>query len=196
MRSILKRLFGVGRESHLYTKIIRLSAIAALLAILSHQASAETIKIGGYSNGPRLEYVFGDYKFEVVNRSGNPGIQYNSLYSGSEYGSIVSAKSYAGDYTMSRVDGESFSLLYAEISGNNSSARIGNFSITNYRGRQYLDLAGYSDLTDVTSITFSPTANYLTLYEFEATTVPIPAAVWLFGSALAGLGWLRRKQTV
>jgi hypothetical protein len=28
------------------------------------------------------------------------------------------------------------------------------------------------------------------------TAVPIPAAVWLFGSALAGLGWLRRKQTV
>jgi hypothetical protein len=26
--------------------------------------------------------------------------------------------------------------------------------------------------------------------------VPIPAAVWLFGSALAGLGWMRRKQTV
>lgn len=24
--------------------------------------------------------------------------------------------------------------------------------------------------------------------------VPVPAAVWLFGSALAGLGWLRRKQ--
>ena len=24
--------------------------------------------------------------------------------------------------------------------------------------------------------------------------VPIPAAAWLFGSALAGLGWLRRKQ--
>jgi len=27
------------------------------------------------------------------------------------------------------------------------------------------------------------------------TAVPIPAAVWLFGSALAGLGWMRRKQT-
>ncbi|MBS93700.1 MAG: hypothetical protein CL799_04570 [Chromatiales bacterium] len=26
--------------------------------------------------------------------------------------------------------------------------------------------------------------------------VPIPAAVWLFGSALARLGWLRRKQTI
>jgi hypothetical protein len=31
---------------------------------------------------------------------------------------------------------------------------------------------------------------------FTASVVPIPAAVWLFGSALAGLGWLRRKQTV
>jgi hypothetical protein len=28
------------------------------------------------------------------------------------------------------------------------------------------------------------------------STVPVPAAVWLFGSALAGLGWMRRKQTV
>jgi len=27
------------------------------------------------------------------------------------------------------------------------------------------------------------------------SVVPIPASVWLFGSALAGLGWLRRKQS-
>ncbi len=26
--------------------------------------------------------------------------------------------------------------------------------------------------------------------------VPVPAAVWLFGSALVGLGWIRRKQSV
>jgi hypothetical protein len=26
------------------------------------------------------------------------------------------------------------------------------------------------------------------------TAVPIPTAVWLFGSAMAGLGWMRRKQ--
>jgi hypothetical protein len=31
---------------------------------------------------------------------------------------------------------------------------------------------------------------------FAPSVVPIPAAVWLFGSALAGLGWMRRKQTV
>ena len=28
------------------------------------------------------------------------------------------------------------------------------------------------------------------------TAVPVPAAVWLFSSALAGLGWLGRKQSV
>ncbi len=27
------------------------------------------------------------------------------------------------------------------------------------------------------------------------SVVPLPAAVWMFGSALAGLGWMRRRQT-
>jgi hypothetical protein len=28
---------------------------------------------------------------------------------------------------------------------------------------------------------------------FRMSVVPVPAAVWLFGSVLAGLGWFRRK---
>ena len=31
---------------------------------------------------------------------------------------------------------------------------------------------------------------------FMLTAVPVPAAIWLFGSALAGLAWLRRKAIV
>jgi hypothetical protein len=38
--------------------------------------------------------------------------------------------------------------------------------------------------------------NSRTIVAGSVSAVPIPAAVWLFGSALAGLGWLRRKQTV
>jgi hypothetical protein len=30
----------------------------------------------------------------------------------------------------------------------------------------------------------------------QISAVPVPAAAWLLGSALAGLGWMRRKQTV
>ena len=35
--------------------------------------------------------------------------------------------------------------------------------------------------------------DYLNTFQLEV--VPIPAAVWLFGSALFGLGWMRRKQS-
>ena len=35
---------------------------------------------------------------------------------------------------------------------------------------------------------------YRTIVGGQVSAVPIPAAVWLFGSALAGLGWMRRKQ--
>ena len=29
----------------------------------------------------------------------------------------------------------------------------------------------------------------------SAAAVPVPGAIWLFGSALTGLGWLRRKRS-
>jgi hypothetical protein len=38
-------------------------------------------------------------------------------------------------------------------------------------------------------------ADFIYGTEVVGSMVPVPAAVWLFGSALAGLGWIRRKQT-
>lgn len=32
-------------------------------------------------------------------------------------------------------------------------------------------------------------------WEIEVSQIPIPAAVWLFGSALGFLGWMRQRQT-
>ena len=37
------------------------------------------------------------------------------------------------------------------------------------------------------------TSAYLAADNFSV--VPVPAAVWLFGSALAGLGWMRRRRS-
>lgn len=39
-------------------------------------------------------------------------------------------------------------------------------------------------------------SSYRTYAVWSASIVPIPAAAWLFGSALAGLGWARRRQRV
>jgi hypothetical protein len=56
----------------------------------------------------------------------------------------------------------------------------------------YFD-SGFEGVTSVTWIQNDPG-----LHQFDnivaANVVPIPAAVWLFGSALAVLGWIRRKQ--
>ena len=59
-----------------------------------------------------------------------------------------------------------------------------------------------------TTVSFDSSWSNLTLVEFGVSdvvsgivldnvavnVVPIPAAAWLFGSALLGLGWFRRKQ--
>ena len=49
-----------------------------------------------------------------------------------------------------------------------------------------------------TSEAFSSTGYGSTTLGFElySTVVPVPAAVWLFGSCLGLLGWMRRKATV
>jgi hypothetical protein len=36
-------------------------------------------------------------------------------------------------------------------------------------------------------------SNYIGVYLVKAT-VPVPSVTWLFGSALSGLGWIRRNQ--
>lgn len=40
----------------------------------------------------------------------------------------------------------------------------------------------------------SPTVPFNSYDNFVVNKVPVPAAVWLFGSALAGLGWMKRRR--
>ncbi len=62
---------------------------------------------------------------------------------------------------------------------------------------------GTGDWLNLESVTFRAEGNNTGL-GFSAvevdniviSAVPVPAAVWLFGSALAGLGWIKRKQNV
>ena len=53
-----------------------------------------------------------------------------------------------------------------------------------------------SNWSNLSSVMFDTTTlyNVLTMDNVVVSVVPIPAAVWLFGSALAGLGWMRRRS--
>jgi hypothetical protein len=59
------------------------------------------------------------------------------------------------------------------------------------------DAGGVINIQSGRELRFNDTGEQLVLRSIvsgQVSAVPIPAAVWLFGSALAGLGWIRRKQ--
>ncbi|MGI9342471.1 MAG: VPLPA-CTERM sorting domain-containing protein [Gammaproteobacteria bacterium] len=51
-----------------------------------------------------------------------------------------------------------------------------------------------SGITPGSTVTVSNIVPFTQGYDFTFTVVPVPAAVWLFGSALGALGWARRRK--
>jgi len=65
-----------------------------------------------------------------------------------------------------------------------------------FSGTGYLDAGTYTLLAGSSIGSGGASSGYSSSsFMVSYSTVPVPAAAWLFGSALAGLGWLRRKQT-
>lgn len=66
-----------------------------------------------------------------------------------------------------------------------------------YGGDQFIPTGLYVAFEDLKGVHFPQDFNYLDLQivvsNVQAPTVPVPAAAWLFGSALAGLGLVRRR---
>lgn len=95
-------------------------------------------------------------------------------------------------------------LSSGEVYGVNRElgAEYGGLALVLPAGYQSNGLLGASSITFL-SESFSSLGIDVGIYSFTwagdsltVNVVPIPAAFWLFGSALIGLGWIRRKQTV
>jgi hypothetical protein len=105
---------------------------------------------------------------------------------------------------MRRTDGQAFSLHDVDIFACEPNCLIwGAISIggvvSTFSTDNTADL-GSGDWLNVTYVSFGNELEFGPSVAVDnivvGAAVPIPAAVWLFGSALAGLGWMRRKQTV
>jgi hypothetical protein len=61
---------------------------------------------------------------------------------------------------------------------------------------EYITVTFGAEWVGLESATFDQSSDFNTGLGFDnivVSQVPVPAAIWLFGSALAGLGWFRRK---
>jgi hypothetical protein len=70
---------------------------------------------------------------------------------------------------------------------------FGSYDLAGYNWDDYLAGGIFNGVTSL-NITYSGLSGGGFYFDdVVVTAVPIPAALWLFGSALAGLGWFRRK---
>jgi hypothetical protein len=113
-------------------------------------------------------------------------------YTSFDTGSVVIEQAGGGFFALHSVDAIFNNPTGASVSGRTSGGT--NFSVTD------LGSIGTGFWLSLEYVSFNAGAAELSTVFIDdvvvGSAVPVPAAVWLFGSALAGLGWMRRKQTV
>ncbi len=117
---------------------------------------------------------------------------------------------YAGNGTIETADATAGSLLAAGLNGNVvSQAGPVIFDVTSFIFNSSVQAAGFAgfnarysnELSGVVgqksfqspNNDFGNASPWLVV-EFTPTPIPVPAAAWLFGSALGLLGWMRRRK--
>ncbi|MDP6616820.1 MAG: DUF1566 domain-containing protein [Gammaproteobacteria bacterium] len=161
----------------------------------------------GYSQTHSVYGTFDDWRLPTVTDTGTSGC--NFAYSGTDCG-----------YNVDTSTGEMASLFYDSLgnlavydtSGNYPQSGWGLTNtgpFTNLQSSYYWSGTEYApDTYDAWDFSFYFGSQGVGSYKFSsyyalavhdgdiaASVVPIPAAVWLFGSGLGLLGWMRRRQT-
>lgn len=104
---------------------------------------------------------------------------------------IVMERSDGGAFAVYALDSASYALGYGAFFGTLAGGGTVELAFADIGTGNWLNLTRLSYLDDF-AYSYD---KYVHMDNIVVSAVPIPAAVWLFGSALAGLGWLRRKQT-
>jgi len=190
----------------MYAKYFSIRAVLALIAMsmpVVQTASAATVTFDGddfssaiWDAGPfdSASSTIGDYIFEVSDFVG-------SVVAGTPEANGIDPDTY-NYISVSRLDGQAFSVTAIDYW----------YSLSNMtQGISYQDAdGGYytpyywpqaiadGDLGNILNVSVwaSGGTAYVALNSITVgAAVPVPAALWLFGSALAGLGWMKRRTT-
>jgi hypothetical protein len=176
------------------------SLLATCVAFLSLSAQAAIIDIDltdpivTTGNGP---FILQGYEFSFDPIPFEPAYD-NSGFLATEFAFCPGCEMY-----MEAVNGSAFSLQSLEayaawgylddtlrVTGyfDDGSSSFADFSMSDSAQNFILSWSGLTQVK-FDNLGDDPTSIPL----IRASEVPVPAAVWLFGSALAGLGWFRRK---
>jgi hypothetical protein len=156
--------------------------------------------------GPQIE---GDYTYQAFGEGweiqedefGNPPAALVTFWN--DEGAV------SGDYVdLYRTDGDTFYLQQLDYWSRDPEYRSNFVTVTGYQdgsivgefviGQATIDpfltvTSSFGGAVDLLRLSVSGGGSATTIDNIALTAVPVPAAVWLFGSALAGLGWFRRK---
>jgi hypothetical protein len=189
--------------------------IAAVLLLVSTCANASIVTVDFEEFAPDFTF-FGpiqdnpvnvEPRFEVTHEN---AAWWEGMGTGNESSEVQLAFGSGKEWTFRDREGFEFDLLsldffFSEIHSENSfdiHAEKGDGSVVNLTVNGTLEENGVwenvsfaSSLENVVSVTFVGNTTAIQYDNIVVNAVPVPAAVWLFGSALAGLGWLRRRQT-
>ncbi|MGI9290609.1 MAG: VPLPA-CTERM sorting domain-containing protein [Gammaproteobacteria bacterium] len=110
-------------------------------------------------------------------------------------------------FTLTAQNGQAFSIHSFDTASRSTSLDYsvvtaeGDSGVLSFNGLntdtstlQTFDTTGLLD--NIFSITFMDTGLPMLIDNINISVVPIPAAVWLFGSAIAVLGFIRRKSMI
>ncbi len=173
-------------------KSLSLVAVLLLNFVFSQMASAAFITIEGDSSDPLLVNP-------VINQNGENTASSTMIHGSGPAGSFTDTFTISVNETTNLVGDYGFTLANLTVSSVElfkDGNLIGNYLLSNgnYQGSFLFEAGSTYALKVMAAISGNRTATSSLSVNSE---VPVPAAVWLFGSAIAGLmGFARRRQSI
>ncbi len=176
------------------------AACAAILACAGGAAEASTVTFDWVSTGAPATAATGSVSLT------SSLITSNTSFAGTQSQLTAAGETAVGDisaFSLTFATGETLSLANSTFSNNSTGwsddstghlTSTWTISRTDSSGTLQVASVPYAGTSVAQSVLTSGTTQDFGYWKLDTTPVPVPAAVWLFGSGLAGLIAARRRR--